>query len=59
MQIQLALSVEQVNQVLGALAQQPFAQVAPLIGEIKHQAEAQMQAENPAADLGVGGTDAD
>lgn len=41
--IELKLTVEQVNQILGALAARPFVEVADLISLIKTTAEAQLQ----------------
>ena len=50
-QIKLDLSVEQVNAVLGSLAQMPFIQVVDLIGMIKKQAEAQVNQQDVDANV--------
>lgn len=44
--VELKLSVQQVNQVLSALSNLPYAQVADLIGEIKSTAEEQIREAN-------------
>ena len=41
-QIELKLTVAEVNTVLGALAQLPYAQVAKLVNDIKVQAQPQV-----------------
>ena len=41
--ITLELTVQEVNTVLGALAQRPFAEVANLFTKIQQQAQAQVQ----------------
>ena len=41
--IQLSLSVEEVNLILEALGQQPYAKVYQLIGKIQQQAETQIR----------------
>jgi hypothetical protein len=46
--ITLTLSVQEVNQILGALGQAPFVQVVELVGKVKQQAEAQVN-QQPAA----------
>lgn len=38
----LELTVEQINLILAALGNAPYAQVAPLIAEIQKQGQAQM-----------------
>jgi hypothetical protein len=40
--IKLELSVEQVNLILAALAKQPFEAVVEIIGEVRKQAQAQV-----------------
>ena len=42
--IQLTLSLEEVNTLLNALGTQPYAQVQPLIAKIQTQGSAQLQA---------------
>ncbi len=42
----LQLTTEQVNQVLNALAQQPYIQVHELIATIQRQGSAQLQEQN-------------
>jgi hypothetical protein len=48
--IKLDLKVEEVQLVLNALSQLPFAQVAPLIELVKTQAEAQLKAKEEPTD---------
>jgi hypothetical protein len=48
--IKLDLKVEEVQLVLNALSQLPFAQVAPLIELVKNQAEAQLKAKEEPTD---------
>lgn len=50
--IQLDLTLDEVNQVLEALGQQPFKEVFQLIAKIQQQAAAQLQNENRAPALG-------
>ena len=46
-QIQLTFTVDEVNQILEALGQQPYIAVSQLIGKIQQQASSQLQdAEN-------------
>jgi hypothetical protein len=47
--IKLELSLEEVNGVLQALGQMPYAQVAPLVEKIRQQATPQVQAIQEAA----------
>ena len=48
--IQLTLTVEEVNQILNALGEQPYAKVYTLVNKIQEQAQAQLQAhESPMA----------
>ncbi len=42
MEVNLRLSVDQINQLLSLLATHPFAQVADLIGAIRLQAQQQL-----------------
>ena len=42
--IQLTLSLEEVNSILNALGTQPYAQVQPLIAKIQTQGSTQLQA---------------
>jgi len=51
------LSDQQTDQVLNALAQRPYAEVAPLINELVKQVQAQKQPQEPvfAASLQGGG----
>lgn len=42
-EIELKLTVEQVNQILDALGHQPFKDVFALIGKIQEQAASQLQ----------------
>ena len=49
MAIKLELDLNEVNGVLGALGQMPFAQVEPLVNKIRQQAIPQAQAEQEAA----------
>lgn len=44
--MQLQLTTEQVNQILNALAQQPYIQVHELIATIQQQGNAQLQQGN-------------
>ena len=48
--INLTLSIEQVNTVLGSLAKEPYAQVAALIDDIRQQGIPQAQALQAAAE---------
>jgi len=48
--IKLEFTVDQINVVLGSLANMPFGQVANLIGEIRQQAEPQAAAIQAAAE---------
>jgi hypothetical protein len=41
------LTVDQINLVLSALGNAPYAQVAPLIAEIQKQGQAQLGAQDP------------
>lgn len=41
--MKLELTTEQVNQILNALAQQPYIQVHELISTIQHQGQLQLQ----------------
>lgn len=47
--IELSLTLDEVNQVLEALGQQPYALVHLLIGKIHRQAAAQLSEENGGA----------
>ena len=47
-EIELKLTVAEVNGVLSALGQMPFAQVASLIQKIQQQAAPQVQTAQPA-----------
>lgn len=47
--IQLQLDVNEVNAVLMALGQMPFAQVEPLVAKIREQALPQVQEKKPEA----------
>jgi hypothetical protein len=49
--IKLDLKVEEVQLVLNALSQLPFAQVAPLIELVKTQAETQLKAKEEPTDI--------
>jgi len=49
MEIKLSLTLEEVNAVLQALGQLPFAQVAPLIDKVRGQATPQFEAAQAAA----------
>jgi hypothetical protein len=51
MEINLSLSLEEVNGVLQALGTLPFAQVAPLIDKIRAQATPQFEAAQAAAQV--------
>ncbi|BCS54088.1 hypothetical protein [Geobacter sp. SVR] len=44
MEISIKLTIDQVNTVLGALAKLPYEQVADLLGNIRHQAQQQVDA---------------
>lgn len=44
-QLQLELTLEEVNTILTALGQQPYVQVYELIGKIRQQAGAQVQSD--------------
>ena len=46
-EINLKLTVEEVNQILDALGDQPFKSVFNLIGKIQNQAGAQLQEKEP------------
>ena len=48
MEINVSLSMEQLNVVLFALSKQPYDAVAQLIGEIQQQAQPQVQAAQAA-----------
>lgn len=41
--ITLELTVQEVNTILGALAQRPFAEVANIFGKVQQQAQGQVQ----------------
>lgn len=43
-QISINLTLEEINQILESLGQQPYVEVFQLISKIKFQAEAQVQA---------------
>lgn len=45
-QISINLTIEEVNLILESLGQRPYLEVFQLIGKIKAQAEAQIQANN-------------
>lgn len=47
--LQLTLTVADINQILEALGQQPYARVYQLIGSIQQQAAAQLSAAEPGA----------
>ena len=50
--IQLTLTLEEVNSVLNALGTQPYAQVQPLVAKIQTQGSTQLQAaENGQAEV--------
>ena len=46
--LKLELTVAEVNAVLGALAQRPYAEVAGLFTKVQQQAQGQLQEEPPA-----------
>ena len=48
MEIELKLSMEQLNVVLFALSKQPYDAVAAIIGEVQQQAHPQVQAAQAA-----------
>ena len=48
MDIELKLSMEQLNVVLFALSKQPYDAVAAIIGEVQQQAQPQVQAAQAA-----------
>ncbi|HWN70700.1 MAG TPA: hypothetical protein VNM90_23830 [Haliangium sp.] len=45
--IKLELNIEEINMILEALGQLPFARVYTLIGRIQEQAHAQLQPSSP------------
>jgi hypothetical protein len=45
--ITLEFSIAEVNAILGALAQKPYAEVATLLTRIKHSAELQVNGDQP------------
>jgi len=47
--LQLTLTVAEINQILEALGQQPYARVFQLIGHIQQQAAAQFPGAEPSA----------
>jgi hypothetical protein len=47
--IKLELTVDEVNTILRSLGQHPFVEIASIIGKIKEQGEAQVQALEQAA----------
>ena len=47
---QFELTLDEANTILAALGKQAFETVAPLIGKIKQQAEAQLQTQLEAAE---------
>jgi len=47
--ITLAFTIEEVNGILSALGQMPYAQVASLVDNIRQQATPQVQAQQSAA----------
>jgi hypothetical protein len=49
MNIKFELTIDESNQILGALGDQPYAKVADLIVKIRNQAMAQINAANAAA----------
>ncbi|HQU58022.1 MAG TPA: hypothetical protein PLU64_02475 [Saprospiraceae bacterium] len=49
-ELELKLSVDEVNQILEGLGNLPFKQVFALINKIQNQAEAQLQEAPPPAD---------
>jgi hypothetical protein len=50
--LELTLAVADINQILEALGQMPYARVYQLIGRIQQQAEAQLSAPEPGAPSG-------
>jgi hypothetical protein len=46
-EITWTLTVDQANQVMAAVAKQPFEQVADLIVELRNQAQEQLKAQQP------------
>lgn len=55
--VRLELTVAEVNQILGALGERPFAQVYQLIEKIRGQADIQVNPQPDGHGLGVRGTD--
>ena len=53
MNIKFELTIDESNQILGALGDQPYAKVADLIVKIRNQAMAQINAANAAAAPGT------
>ena len=51
MKISLELTIEEINQILGTLDQMPYRQVATLIDNIKAQAMAAFDQQNPTKTL--------
>ena len=45
-QVQLTLTITEINEILTALGQQPYAKVSALIGNIHTQANAQLNSTN-------------
>jgi hypothetical protein len=48
-------TIEEVNMIMGALARLPYEAVAPMIDNIRRQAEPQLQQMPPAEDTVAGG----
>ena len=47
--VHITVSIDEVNQILDALGQQPFVRVYQLIAKIQQQAQIQLRDESPAA----------
>lgn len=55
MNIKFELTIDESNQILGALGDQPYAKVADLIVKIRNQALAQINAANATAETAEDG----
>jgi len=52
MEIKLSLTLEELNAVMQALGNMPYAQIAPLVEKVRAQAVPQVQAQEPATNEG-------
>lgn len=58
-EIELRLEIEEINLILEALGQQPFARVFELVAKIQQQASEQLEAANGSGTAAVSGSGPD